>query len=88
MKHSQYQDPNLQPMLTYLDKGSLPDDEKQAKQLLLERSRFDLIDGVLHYEDPKSPGQWRLVVPEELKSVILDEAHGGRFGGLFREASA
>ena len=33
VKHPQYQDPNLLPMLTYLDKRSLPDDEKKAKQL-------------------------------------------------------
>ena len=69
-KHSQYQDPNLLPMLTYLDKESLPDDEKQAKQLLLKQSQFNLMDGVLHYEDPKSPGYWHLVVPKELKSAI------------------
>ena len=55
-------------MLTYLKKGSLPGDEKQAKQLLLEWSQFDLIDGVLHYEDSQSPGHFYLVVTEEWKT--------------------
>ena len=41
----------LLPTLTYLEKGSLPEDKKQAKQQLLERSQFDPTDGVLHYED-------------------------------------
>ena len=67
VKQPQHRDSKLLPMLTYLEKESLPGDEKQANQLLLERSQFDLIDGILHYEDPQSPGHWCLVVPEEMK---------------------
>ena len=75
-------------MLTYLDKGSLPDDEKQAKQLLLERSQLiRLMECYTKKILRLRPGHWCLVVPEELKSAILDEAHGGQFGGHFREAS-
>ena len=88
VKQSQHHDSKLLSMLTYLEKGSLPEDEKLAKQLLLEQSQFDLlIDRVLHYKDPQSPGHWHLVVPEKMKETILDEAHGGRFGGHFAEKS-
>ena len=85
VKLSQLRDSHLLPMLTNLRDGTLPTEEKLAKQFLLERSQFDLIDGVLHYEDPKSPGLWRLVVPDEMKSMLMDGAHGGRFGGHFAE---
>ena len=79
---SQHGDPELSPMM---EKGTLPEDEKQSKKLVLEHPQYELIDGVLHNENPVAPGVWRIVVPEVLCAGLLQEAHGGRFAGHFSE---
>ena len=72
-------------MINYLDKGTLPDDERQARKLVLESSQYDMVDGVLHSENPVIPGSWRIVEPKELRQSLLEEAHSGRFAGHFSE---
>ena len=51
---------------------------------MLESKNFELIDGLL-YRDPVCPGRWCLVVPKELCSQLLEEAHAGLFAGHFSE---
>jgi hypothetical protein len=50
------------PILQYVEKGELPKDERQARRLVLERPRFSVIEGVLHYENPDLPGVTRIAV--------------------------
>ena len=40
------------PMIDYLKCGKLPEDKLQAKKLVMEHSQYDLIDNVLHHENP------------------------------------
>ena len=65
--------------------GELPDDCNIARRLALEKSHFEIIDGVLYFEDPATPKQLRIAVPKELRSVLLSEAHDGKFAGHFSE---
>ena len=51
----------------------------------MEHSQYDLIDDVLHYENPINPGCWRQVVPLALRAELLHESHGGKFSGHFAE---
>ena len=83
---AQRSDPNLKEIIDYLEEGTLPDDEKRARRLAMERSRFAIVDGILHYCDWK-PSQPRIAVPAELREAILAELHGGRFAGHFAERS-
>ena len=48
---AQRSDPNLKEIIDYLEEGNLPDDEKRARRLAIERSRFAILDGILHYCD-------------------------------------
>lgn len=53
--------------------------------MVLESAKFELIDGVLHYENPVFLGRYCAVVPESLRECILDEAQSSCFGGHFAE---
>ena len=74
-------DEDIGVMLAYLTRGDLPDDEKRARRVVLESKLFNVIEGVLHREDPLSSGRQCVVVPPSLRSALLDEAHQGRFAG-------
>ena len=81
----QREDSELSPILQYLESGILPSDNEQARKLTLQESNFDVVDGVLYFESPANPGQWRIAVPEKLKLTLLKESHGGKFAGHFSE---
>ena len=65
----------LEHMYLYLCKGTVPEDEKLARKTVLESRHFDLLDGVLHHENPHNPGKWCLAVPVSLRSSLLEDAH-------------
>ncbi len=48
----QREDSSLSGMCVYLEQGLLPDDEKEAKKLVLVSQHYDVIQGVLYYETP------------------------------------
>ena len=52
----QWNDPNIQPIIALLEYGELPPDEKVAKKLVLEQNQYDIIDGILHQENPANQG--------------------------------
>lgn len=79
----QAKDLALVPVIIYLRDDVLPDDQKLARKLVLEGPQYDLINGVLHHENPHQPGSWRVVVPGSLRGGLMEEMHGGRFSGHF-----
>ena len=81
----QRKDEELAPIFKYLEDNALPSDMCQATKLALESSRFDIIDGVLYYENPDTPGSWRIAVPRQIRLTLLKEAHSGKFAGHFAE---
>ena len=81
----QRKDPQLSSLISFLEKGELPDDHKLAKRIAVEHSQYDLIDDILHHENPINPGCWRQVVPPALRAELLHESHGGKFSGHFAE---
>ena len=81
----QRKDEEFAPIFRYLEDGILPNDEHKAKKLALEKSRFDVIDGVLYYENPDTPGCWKIAVPQCLRLTLMKEAYSGRFAGHFAE---
>ena len=67
----------------YLECCSLPTDKSIAQKVVLASRHYEMIDDVLHYEEPSRPGRWCVVVPKELRQQILEEAHDGVFAGHF-----
>ena len=80
-------DTHLAEIIDYIESGRLPADEKRARRIVLERERFDIVDGVLTYCDGMPPYCLRIAVPKQLQPVLLAEAHGSRFGGHSAEKS-
>ena len=75
----------LKHVYLYLSNGTLPEEERLARKAVLESRHFDLLDGVLHHENPHSPGKWCLAVPVSLRLPLLEDAHGGLFAGHLGE---
>ena len=74
----QRSDPELRWVITYLETGVLPEDEKLARQVALTRSQYVIEDNVLYKLE--GDGTVRVIPPMPLGSRIFQEAHGGRFG--------
>ena len=50
-----------------------------ARELVLSRSQFEVIDGILyHVEKDKT---LHVIPPECVRRKLFDEAHSGQFGG-------
>ena len=76
-------DPDFRLVFAYLDKGTLPDYDSEARKVVLNSEAFDLTDGVLYRESSTTPGKWCLVVPQDRREALIREAHDGRFSGHF-----
>ena len=83
MAELQRADANLQPIFHYLEKGELPADEKKARKLVLESSRFSIIDGVLYFVDNSRQNRLRLAAPMSIHEKLLKENHSEMFSGHF-----
>ena len=69
-------------VILYLADSTPPEDEKIAQKIVLESCHFDLLDDVLHHENPHSPGKWCVAVPMMLRKHLLSEdAHNGLLAG-------
>ena len=83
LRIQQRADPQLKPIMEYLTDKSLPDDEKAAKEIVLSRPQYALIDGVLYYFDKTD--RLRLIPPSTKRRELFEEAHQGQFGGHLRD---
>lgn len=70
-------------MCNYLELDVLPSDEKLARKVVLERDRYELINGVLHFEPSAFIGRLCVVVPKSLRAALLEESHANHFSGHF-----
>jgi hypothetical protein len=87
----QRQDPELAPLVTYLENGTLPADSEAAKTLLLTADQYTLTDDVLYLLPKKNPRnhdnksfvdtRMRIVVPNALKADMLREMHDNPLDG-------
>ena len=67
IRRLQNQDENLVCYVKYLECGSLPLDDQTARKVVLESKNFEIIDDLLHHEDPTCLCRWCLMVPKELQ---------------------
>ena len=76
-------DAQLNAIITYLETGVLPEEEKFARSLALSQSQYVVEEGILYHVELDST--LRIIPPESLRERLLTEAHGGRFGGHLGE---
>lgn len=60
----QRQDPELKVIFHYLEEGVLPENDKQARCLVLEKTNYDIVDGVLCYANPDFPDNLWIAIPQ------------------------
>ena len=84
LRDRQLDDPDLRPIIHFLEDNEVPVDSDVAKLLVAERSRYSMIEGVLYRvaED----GSLRIVAPKQDRRLLFDSVHAGQFGGHLREA--
>ena len=87
MAEQQRRDTKLKVVIEYIEQDVLPSDEKLARKVVLERSRFSLMDGVLYFVDGARGGNLRIVVPDTVKEKLMEEAHAGSLAGHFAARS-
>jgi len=63
----QHADPDLAPIFAYLEDAILPEDPKKARELVLDRNHYEVLDGVLHHLEPDKTLQ---VIPPEVKDLM------------------
>lgn len=77
----QHSDPDLADLIKYLEKGTLPDSQKSARDILLKQSDYALIDGMLFHsrlaksKRAKTQTAYQLVVPQDMIMDILHRYH-------------
>ena len=79
----QRKDPEVNKIITFLEKGELPADNNQARKIAAQGPLFTLVNGVLYYLNPKHGDRKRAVVPEHLRHTVMEENHGGPMAGHF-----
>ena len=84
MEVLQREDPGLSGYFAYLEQGTLPSDETAAKELVLTRDQYELVDGVLHHLEKDKT--LRVIPPQCARKQLFDEVHGGKFAGHLRGA--
>ncbi len=57
--------------------------EKRARKIAAQSSFLSLVDGILYYVDSKQGNRKRAVVPEQLRTQVMEENHRKSMGGHF-----
>ena len=80
----QREDPQLMKIIHYLEDGTLPENEKEARELALTKSQFELLEGILyHVESDKT---LRIIPPTSHRKKLFNEVHSGLLSGHLRDA--
>ena len=77
-------DSELKPLVEYLETGTLPAVDKDARKIVLGSPQYTLEDGILYRVE--GDGTLRVVPPTDMREGIFTVAHGGRFGAHLGEA--
>ncbi|GFO29703.1 retrovirus-related pol polyprotein from transposon [Plakobranchus ocellatus] len=77
----QRKDPDLSPIITYLENSTLPSSQKLSRQIVFKQPHYSPIDGVLfHSWEPKTKRKfvshdYTLVLPKVLQKPVIDMYH-------------
>ena len=82
LRLEQSKDLRLRTLIAYLEKEELPENPKEARQVMLMSQDLVMIDGVAHFVE-KGEKRKRVAVPEQSRNIVLQEYHGGVYSGHF-----
>ena len=77
--------PELRDQFLYLSEETLPKDDQACRRIIAESRYFDMVDGVLHHENPHFPGRWCVAVPLDMRQSLMEDAHSGLLAGHLAE---
>ena len=81
LEERQRADPDLAPIMDYIQTGVLPDGER-TRELALTWNQYELLEGVrYHVEHDKT---LRVILLKGDRKKVFNEAHAGPFGGHLR----
>ena len=80
----QRQDPMLVPVMKFLEAGLLPENDVEARRVILTASQFTMEGGILYRV--ASDGTLRFVPPAIHRKSLFQQAHSGVFGAHLGEA--
>ena len=80
----QRRDRTLAPYFAYLEDGILPDEEPDARELVLSKSQYTVVDGTLYYVEKDKT--LKVILPLTYRKKLFDEVHSGKFVGHLRNA--
>ena len=83
LANQQRADPSLLSIIDYLAEKKLPDDEKTAREIVLSRDQYALVQDELYRID--KDGKLRIIPPVSQRKKLFNEVHHGAFGGHLRD---
>ena len=69
--------------MDYLENGHLPNDERKARELVLGRSLYQVVNGILYHMEPDK--SLRLIPPESNRESLFHDVHSGIFGAHLKD---
>ena len=69
--------------MDYLENGDLPNDERKARELVLGRSLYQVVNGILYHMEPDKL-LW-LILPESNQESLFHEVHSGIVGAQLKD---
>ena len=78
LAQEQRKDCNLLPIIIYLESGNLPEDPQWARRLAIERTTYELVDGVLY--KVMRDKTLRIIPPTSYRGRLFEDLHGGLYG--------
>ena len=71
-------------MIQYIENNILPGNNQSARTLILHRDQYTVVEGVLYHL--ASDKTLRVVVPDSDRMKLVQQSHGGSFGGHLGDA--
>ena len=67
-------------LIKYIDEGTLPEDVKLARKIILQSANYNYTDGLLYHQQASRAGNInqlhkQLAIPDNLRTVVLKEYH-------------
>ena len=84
LEKRQRSDPGLLDKIHYLENNILPEDDHSARTLILHRDQYTVVEGVLYHL--ASDNTLRIIVPDSIRMKLVQQSHGGNFGGHLGDA--
>ena len=84
IRNHQHNEPELKLIMDYLENGDLLKAERKARELVLGRPLYQVVNGILYHMKPDKSLQ--LIPPDSNWESLFHEVHSGIFGAHLKNA--